>query len=652
MIARMEIARKPEQRVDDGGEAEILATLRKYRTLAGEGEQERMQDDERGARLFKGIMWNLRNAFGKQPVNSVLHTALFERMSATVTKYDPGFVVNAVHGTDDEGARYMQGALLTNWREYYLTALTKQTHRLVGFTRPSVWYVYWDRFARSGIGDVRTRLIPAFRTMIDDRFMRIQDMEYRGIKEQCSRAKLMAIYPDKVDAIDAAVAASQTKTAGPSGGSQAGNPLRVRAVDRSSREVNLVSTDGGSTYVPMTGVGTGRSGVTDPLAEQVWVEWWWVDDMTSEIVRRPKRDRFGQLLFRPARDENGDLQFEVKGWDTSDTPFGPVLQPKLELKREPVMEDKVERVYPDTRFVVCVPDDDIILYDSAWDGPIPLICRRAGSGYPLDGYWSTGKALRMASVAAARNVLLTIVQERLKLSLGGTWLATPQSGLRKNKLLPEPGQVFQVHRVDESSIKEFPHTPLDAAYFELIGILAQEMRDLIGISPPMQGEAAGRADSPATYDKLIEQAGTPIVDEAQQVERETVEWAECASWYIKNFYTYEHIVELELDDGSKEFVHADALLMQGDYRLEIEPLSMTTWSESAAIERADKYYAMQIYDKSMYVKVARVPNGREALARIKMIQANPALHYLLPGGGAPVAGKPPGRPGGGKKRGR
>jgi hypothetical protein len=250
--------------------------------------------------------------------------------------------------------------------------------------------------------------------------------------------------------------------------------------------------------------------------------------------------------------------------------------------------------------------------------------------------------LRLSSLAIARNILYTIIFERLKLSLGGTWLANFSSGLKRNKLTPEDGQVWYVNSID--GVKQFPVTPLDAAYFQMLGIINQEMKDLLGISQPMQGEAAGRADSPATYDKLIEAGGSIIVSICQMLESTIADWAEINMWYIQHMFRPEHYIELEAQDGSTNWVRANALMMRGKMAVSIEPGSMLAWSESAAWERAKEYHALGIYALPMLIKQGHVPHGREALAQVGRLQGQPDKAYLLGAAQRPAQGKQPKAP--------
>lgn len=615
----------------EGGNLALVALLQRNRLRAARGETARTSRDRRGSQLFNYQMWSGTLPTSKFPITCPTHIALFDRVTGLVTKYEPVPKVEPVNGADEDGARILQGAILTSYRENGMQELVKIAYRQAGYTRPCMFYSYWDHTKLRGLGFPTTEIIPGYRSIIDDTKYRLVDMDFCGFKVRRTRAKLMQICPDKADEIATASEIEQNEPLSERGSD---NPLKwVPNINPQSQDLQY-STDHGLTYSGIRAVKT-RKGTreSDPLAAEVDVEFQWLRDETPIKVQRPKLDAFGRQLYRIATDEEGNPSYEITGYKVVQTMFGPVNMPEFKPKRVAVLEEQVEKKYKQWRCVVWIPQDEVILRDLDWDAPLPLQSVR--DRLPIDGYWSQGTVQMCETLAVAKNILYTIIFQRFRVSLMGTFLATPQSGLKKNKLSPEDGAVFYAKKIDSDNIKQFPAQPLDASQFQLIHEINSEMLNLFGISDPMQGQAAGRAESPQTYDRLIEQGGTSIVDRAQSLARTLEEWAEYQMWMFQHFGGPEHMIQMETPDGNSAWKALNPLLIRGQYACDIEAQSMIAYSEMAQYERAKESYAQGIYAKPMFVKAGRIPYGRQALEEVGRLLKDPSKQYLLGAASAP-----------------
>jgi hypothetical protein len=624
-----------DQRMDDSDNARLCMKLAAYRDRWLQGESERRADDRKGAKLFRSQMWDEGVNPNQLAVTANLGKALFTRVAAFVLRGEPEVSMEALNDEEDDAARILQGAVTTNWRVRRVLELLKVGYRLCGFTRAVGIYSYWRQELRGGIGDIDKRLIPGHRLIVDDRTHRVQDMEYVGFTERMSRAKLIMLFPDKTKEIEQACNTTGSFTPGMSN-----DPLRVSNTSNSRVVDRLVSDAVGGPYIATTSVriGGGKK-PRDPLVEQVDVDFMWIDDPSPKREQRPKLDRNRRPVQQLSRTLDGEVIFEHDGYELIETPIGPVYQPNIKPKYEMVMEDAIVRKYKHRRHVAWIPNDNVILWDVAWDGPVPIGIER--DTLPLYGFHARGSAQDLCSLAVARNVLYSIIFQRLKLSLSGTWMATPASGLRKNRLVPEAGVVFQVNNLE--GVKEFPVTPLDAAYFTLLDKIEAEMEKILGLSAPMQGEAAGRADSPATYESLLEAGGVVIVDRGQMLEQTVQDLAEIDTWYIQNYYTHEHVVEFERQDGTTAFTEASALAVKGEFAVRIETGSMLAQSRTQELNEAKDAAALGFYPLPMLGKVGRIKYWRAGLKQRAWIQAevarDPSKSWLLGASGAPPAQK-------------
>jgi hypothetical protein len=615
-----------QQRVGSRDEYLLNLRLDTFRERWMQGESERRASDRKGAKLFRSQMWDDGVNPGRLAITANLGVALFDRVADSVLRGSPEPVVESINEDEDEPARILQGALVTNWRMRRMNELAKVGKRLSGFTRPIGWYVFWRHELNGGIGDFDTRIIPAHRLIVDDRSHRVADMEFVGFSERMTRAKLTMLFPDKADEIEAAAYASSS-TVGVNDPLKTQNSSNSRVVDR------LVSTATPPSFAPVTSIAApGTKKNRDPLADEVDVEFLWIDDPTPKSEQRPKLGHDKRPLFEMQRDEDGVVVFEHDGYEVVDTPIGPIYQPNVKPKMHMVMEEAIVRKYKHRRHVARIPNDKVILWDVAWEGPVPVAIQR--DTLPLYGFHSTGKGLRLCTLSIARNVLYSIIFERLKLSLGGTWMATPRSGLRKNKLIPEPGVVFQVNSASVDDIREFPVSPLDAGYFNLLDKIEAEMEKLLGLSPVMQGQAAGRADSPATYEQLIEQGGVGIVADAQLLEQTIEDWSNIAMWFVQNYYTHEHVVEIEYEDGTTGFTEASALAARGNFAVRVETGSTMAHSRSQEFNEAKEAAALGFYALPMLGKIGRIKHWRAALKQRAAIMADPTKQWMLGASGA------------------
>jgi hypothetical protein len=562
--------------------------------------------------------------------------ALAERFIAGVTKNRPIVEVSPINGTEDDAASLCEGALITNFNADRLLSSIKSSMRMAFWSFPVMGYTFWDSGARNGLGDYRTRFIPPHRQLIDRTQWSMKTMEFHGFWEEASRAQLIMLFPDKTEDIEAAgLSSGQDQKPGmpadpwdsaPSGG-------------RSNSVSRLVADDQGHFSGKQTvKVGGWRRGVEDPLAQKVRVEYVWFQDPTPIEEMRPKIGWNGKPKMKHSRHPDTDaLLFDHHGWDVTNGPRGPLYQPKLKPKMEPEMEPVILKKYKRWRHIAWIPADKIILWDVDWDGPSP--CWSVRTTYPLNEWWSEGQGLRLISLGIARNILYTIIFQRLKLSLGGTWLATHSSGLKRNKLTPEDGQVFYGKKIDNENVRQFPVQALDVAYINVLHEIESEMTKLIGLSPVQQGQAAGRADSAPTYDKLIEQAGTATVDCAQLMEESLGDWAEIGLWYMQQHYTHEHFVEVEANDGQTSWKQASRFALKGEMAIRIDTGSMVAHSESAQREVAKEGATLGIYPLPMLAKIGRYPQWRRALKLKMQLAGDPSKQPLM---GA--AGAPPGKP--------
>ena len=610
----------------------LISRLKSYRKKALVGQEQRESRARKGARLRAGDHWTDGIAQGRTAIVANEATALYERLIASVTRNKPVPEVHAKNDDDEAGADLIRSAIIENWETTGMQSKIKQGLLQSGFTNPVLLYVSWEQKKKLGIGDFNTRLIPSYRSIIDNRFADTNDMEFVGFKEKATRAKLTELYPDKADEIE--FAASDTSSVIGKKGSS--NPLDLQGKSGGMSSFADSNSFHSKKYGPPTGrfsINTGKDTASkNPMADEVEIEYLWIDDPTPKKEQKPKIDDLGRPVKKFVRNENGEIDFDVEGYEVVNGPFGPMYQPNIKPKREQVFEEVITWKYKNRRHIAWLPSDEIILWDVDWTGPIPLVCMR--DNYALDGYWTEGLALRLASLQFARNVIFTMILEKIKYSLSGTYLATPRSGLKGNKLVPKPGQVFQANDISETAIKRFPVESIDPGAIQMVSIIDSEMMKILGVAPVSQGEAAGRADSPATYDKLLEAASGSIIDIAQMLEETLRQWCNIAMYYIQNYYTHEHFVEVETPEGITEWKAASALETQGQYSVRIETGSMLSQSEAAQFDRAAKLLGMGIYTLPIFAKMAKVPHWREALKQKGQLLRDPNKSWLLGASGA------------------
>lgn len=627
-------AKRSQDLADERERRALISQLKRFGRMSRTGEGSRVASDVRGAKLYNDRHYEEGPMAGKLQITSNQAVALYERLAASVTRNKPLPMIEPVNEANEDGAMLLEGVVQTNWRTQNMQDLIKRSRRLVGFTRPDLWYVWWDQRLRGGIGDFTTRIIPGYRCIIDDRKPHVRQMEYAGFWESATRAQWIQLFPDKTKEIEDAIARQVEAPPG-----QPKNPLKPQSGPiRGGYLDRLVADDPGnpSVFQGTTSVRyPGARGKRELWAEEVTVEFLWIKDPTPKKVIRPAKSAAGKPMHDVVRsEETGEIEFDISGYTPVQTPLGMLFSPVLTPRTRPRMVEEIDFKYQHLRHIAWIPHDEIILWDVAWNGPIPLCTDR--DSFALDGYWKEGKALRLCSLNVARNLFLSIVFERLRLSLSGTWIAETRSGLKRNKLIPETGVVYQVNNIQ--GIKEFPVNPIDAAYLQMLDICNNEMMNLLGVSQVMQGQPAGRADSPQTYDALIEQSSTSIVDDAQLLEQTITEWTEIAIWFAQNYYTHEHVVECETVDGGADWRSASGLAMRGQYAVRVETGSMLSMSESQQFARAQQYAALGIYALPMLCKMGHVPHWRRALRQKMAIAANPQYAQVLMGasGGTPA----------------
>lgn len=623
-----------EERLKDRVDRAILvAQLKRFHRLGQTGEAERRASDRKGMKLARSQMWEEGITSGRLPITANMAVALVDEFCDRITKNRPIFEIEPIASRNDDAARLLEGALLTEWRASGMQELIKSGARLAAFTRPIAWYSYWDTDLRGGAGGLSTRIIPAHRCVLDNRAIFIKDMEFAGFTDVMSRAKLIELFPDKSEAIEQAAAfAPEQKPGGP-----AQDPLRTLPRAQPGQLSRLVA-DNQNQFTGKTTVKVGGRKLADPLTEEVEAEYLWFIDHTPVKRLKPKLDSRGRPIYEIKRDEEGRMLFKRKGWRLLQTLRGPRYMPDLEPHREPVMEEVVERLYPHRRHIAWIPQDQIILWDVNWDGPIPLVSQRLS--VPIYEYWDTGVGQRLISLSVARNILWTILFQRLKLSLSGTWLATTQSGLKRNKLTPDDGQVFYAKKIGPEDIRQFPVQPLDVAYIQVIQEIEREMGKLIGVMPVMQGKQAGRVDTGQAYADLIEQAGARAVDAAQLLEGSIEEWAQIATWFYQRYATHEHFVEVEQDDGETSWRRAMAISVRGQFATRVDVVSSLVHSDQARRELVKEGAALGIYPIPLLAKLCNYPQWRRGLRMRDQIQKDPSKAWMLG-----IAGQPPGKAG-------
>jgi len=616
--------------------AVLLNTLRRYKKMSEEGQSGRNASDRKGAKFARSEMWDGGVSPGKLPITSNLALALTERLNSQLTRNKPAPLIEAINAGNDDAAALLQGGVSTAWTESKMQEKAVQGQHQASFTRACGWYTYWRSSLRGGIGDMDTRLIPGWRLIIDDRHLHSRDMEFIGFSEPCTRAKLISLFPDKAEEIEEAgsIAAIEGNSPG-----RTGDPLRPGARGGAeSLDRNVLNQP--KAYLGKTSVSVGKNvrALKAGLAQEVQPCYMWIDDPTPEEYERPKLSALGQPMYELVRHpETNEVQFDHEGWEPIDSPIGPILQPKLKPKKRRIMETAVRKKYAYWRHVAWIPEDDIILWDVAWNGPPPLAIQR--DTIPISGFHSVGRAQRLCDLGLARNILLTILFARLRQSMGGTWLATQRSGLKTNKLSNEPGLVYQVREI-EGQVKNFPVDPIDAAYFNLLDKIEAEMGKLLNVSDVQQGQAVGRADSPQTYDKLIEQGGGPVVSLAQLLEETIRDWTTIQMWFMQNYYTHEHYVELENADGQTTWRAASALAVQGEFAVRMETGSQVAYSPSLLQAQAEKGAALGFYPLPMLGKLGHFPMYRQGLKMkmdlLRKAQSDPVVaQALLGASGAP-----------------
>jgi hypothetical protein len=639
------LATKAKNKVTGKERALLIARLKKITKRAMEGEAERRATSRRGAKLAKGRMWEDGITTGRLPITANQAIAMGERFIANVLNNDPIPEIQPINGADDDSAALIEGGIRTNIQREKLLSHLKSSMRVAFFSFPVFEYTYWDSTARNGIGDFRTRMVPADRCIVDNRQWFVRDMEFAGVRELATRARLCQLFPDMVDEIEAAMPSDGNAKPGiPEDPWKSGG-----AGGKSSGSLTRLVADNQGNFTGKTTIKQGGKPTANPLTEEITVEYVWLKDPKAVEVERPKVSSSGKPVTKHMRDEeSGELLFDHEGWEMVQGERGPLYQPKLKARAEPVFTIDIELKYPNWRHIAWIPQDETILWDVNWDGPIPLWSVR--TSYPFTEYWNEGQGLRLASLAIARNILYTIIFQRLKLSLGGTWLATHQSGLKRNKLTPEDGLVFYGKKIDNENVRQFPVQPLDIAYLQLLNQIENEMAKLVGLSDVQRGQSQGRVDSSAGYDKLIEQAGTAVVDAAQLVEESLRDYAEIAMWYMQNYYTHEHFVQVESEDGLTTWKQASRFAMVGEYGAFIETGSTQAHSETARRDQAKEGAQLGIYALPMLAKMGHFPQWRRALKQKMALIADPTKAALLGPAGAPPGKIPGGAAGGSTAR--
>lgn len=627
-IASAETKRVNEQYISSPEQEILIKKLNLFVRRSQVGEDERVSKDVLGAKLRNGEHWGDTARENVSYITSNIGTAMYEKMVDATTRVKPSPEIFAKNSDDDEAAQLLQAAIIQNWDTSKFQQKLKIAALQAGFTRPPLHYLYWDAELKNGIGDINSRIIPAYRTIIDNKTPFISEMEYVGFKEQLTRAKLCMLYPEHAEKIEDAAANSNI--------SKDVNPLRSSS-SVSPQQVYTKSTisNVGSSYVN-TGK-SGNSSYADPMGEQLDVVALWINDPTPTQKTRIKLNDAGKAVKKLIRHpETNDIQFDTSGHDIIQTPFGPLHQPNLQPQTEDVTEEYIVKKYKNRRHIVYIPKDGIILHDVDWTLPIPLVCQR--DNFALDGYWTTGLALRLGKLTSARNIILTMMVQKTKFSMSGTFLASTRSGIKANKLTPKPGEVFVANMIDETNFKRFPVEPLDGTMLSLLGQIETEMLKILNISPVQQGQAVGRVDGADTYQKLLEASSDNVQALSLFIEDTITEIVKIQLAYIQAYYTHDHLVEIETSDGmGTQWKAASSLATRGDYAIKVEIGVGNNHSESAMFARNMQFYSMGIYTLPTFCRLANIPQWRKALQIKGELVKNPNMGYLLGASAAPPA---------------
>jgi len=597
-------------------------------------ESGRRARDRAGAKLWRGK--NALDGFNdsRLMINSMSPAAIADRVAADVLRAMPEPEIEAKNQADEDAARVAEGAIRENWRATRMREKMANAYRLSMFTRQVAFYHYWRPDLNDGLGDVDKRLIPGHRFIFENSKYSPQDMEYVGFEEPMLRSKLISMYPEKVTEIEEAMNASDGRVTNvdpdpleesPGKGSQG-----ARVYDR------LVTTASSQEppYTPVTSITTSlkRRGQGDPISEKVMVRFMWVRDYSVKRAKRPRIDpRTKRPMYTVHSGEDGRLSFEDDGHEIIETALGPQVVMKKKPKVTMIMDDVIVQKYPQWRHVVYIKGDRVLLWDVNWDARVPISVLR--DRYPGIGFSAEGTGLRLATLAAARNVLWTIIFERLRKSLKGTWLTTPGSNLRRNTLVNEIGSVFTVTSID--SVKEFPVSPLESGYFQLLQIAEQEMEMLMGVTPMMKGQPVGRADSPQTYEQVADQSGGPILDRAKIIDQWIQDAVEIDLFFMRNHYTHEHLIETETAEGFATWTQATALTATGNFKVSVETGATLGRNTMRDRQEAEEAASLGFYALPMLGKLGHIRHWKKGLQqKAKIIGMGPQYQFLLGPGGA------------------
>jgi hypothetical protein len=187
---------------------------------------------------------------------------------------------------------------------------------------------------------------------------------------------------------------------------------------------------------------------------------------------------------------------------------------------------------------------------------------------------------------------------------------------------------------------DVPH--LDQNWFAFINQLVSLMERIYGAQGIMQGESAGRVDSAAGYDLLAEIGGSRIVECTQRMESSLADCARIIGWFAQNYFTEEHAVGVEGENGETTWEKAWGPLLKGALSYDIEVGSTLAWSESAKYQRYMGMFRDGVIDKVELWKRVGFSGWQEMKKRMDAEAANPAQAYLMGGGFKPP--KPPKQP--------
>ena len=590
----------------DDWEGDLADKLIGYIAQSAQGKSMRDRDSRIGAYLFYGQHWRAPWPAERAAITANLSFSLIHHIISIMTKQEPIPVVEAADAGDNQAADLMRRIIMRVWKHDDMQLKLRKVLQLCKTTYTSAWKVIWDRTARGGAGDICTDVVPGWYTILDSRVNDYGQMSYAGDICDMSRQRAMLQYPESAGRIkDAQEANRLAKVSSPSG-TPVKNPWGSGPLPISG----ATSINGKPTITAFAG----ELGLGSEPHDTISIAEVYHKDFSLTKTQEPVRNHLGEIEQEVIRDEDGFPQFEpLADQEVGIEGGGTVGIPHFRLITAPKYEDRLTRVYPHWRRTTMLIQDQIILDDIAWDGPLPYAF--FNDVEPLDGLWSRGSILQLETLQTQLNVSLSSMTDNLRMGACQPILSGPRAALETQVLYPGAGQVIPVGDINDVKPLEFPQ--LSEAWFSYIGNLGQLMENIIGAKGVMQGEAQGRLDSAAGYDLLAEIGGSRIVESTQRMEGSLAKWAHIVSWFAQRYYTEKHAIKVEKSDGQITWERAWGPLLMGTLDIEIETGSTLAWSESAREKRNRELLQAGIIDKIEYYKRSGFSNWRQMVQRMQ-----------------------------------